>query len=97
MAIHDQLVDEIREGCLVVAKKLGPGLTEEIYGNALALELEKSELLVARSPSFDIYCQMAATVGAVLDPRNVRTCPASLILKARLASYGIPSRQPGCF
>jgi len=55
MAIPDQLVEQIREGCLVVARKLGPGLTKEIYGNALALELEKSELLVARSPSFDIY------------------------------------------
>ena len=57
MAMREQLVEQIREGCKVVAKALGPGLTEEIYGNALALELEKSDLLVARSPSFEIHYQ----------------------------------------
>ena len=55
MATQNQLVEQIREGCIAVAKTLGPGLTKEIYGNALALELEKMELLVARGHSFDIY------------------------------------------
>jgi GxxExxY protein len=55
MATQDQLVAQIRDGCLVVSKKLGPGLNKEIYVNALALEMEKSGLIVALSPTFDIY------------------------------------------
>ena len=57
MAMREQLVEQIREGCKVVAKALGHGLTKEIYGNALALELEKSDLLVARCPCFEIHYQ----------------------------------------
>lgn len=55
MANQDQLVAQISQGCQVVAKTLGPGLTKEIYANALALELEKLDLIVARSPTFEIY------------------------------------------
>jgi GxxExxY protein len=55
MASQEQLVEQIRQGCVAVAKTLGPGFTKEIYGNAIALELEKMEMLVARCPSFDIY------------------------------------------
>ena len=57
MATREQLVEQIRQGCLAVAKALGPGFTKEIYGNALALELEKLDLLVARGPSFEIHYQ----------------------------------------
>ena len=57
MAMREQLVEQIRQGCKVVGNTLGTGLTKEIYGNALALELEKSDLLVARGPSFEIHYQ----------------------------------------
>lgn len=57
MAMREQLVEQIRQGCRVVGNTLGTGLTKEIYTNALALELENSDLLVARGPSFEIHYQ----------------------------------------
>jgi len=54
MESHDPLIKSIIGCAYTVAKELGHGFSDEVYANALALELRKTHLKVAQHTSFDI-------------------------------------------
>jgi GxxExxY protein len=54
MESYDPLIKSIIGCAYTVAKELGHGFSDEVYANALALELRKASLKVAQDISCDI-------------------------------------------
>ena len=74
MDSHDPLIKSIIGCAYTVAKELRHGFSDEVYANALALELRKANLKVAQDTSFDI----------VYDGVSVGNSKADLIVDERV-------------